>query len=127
VQSIKGFQDTAGFMDRTDPYVSLKLGNDKKRTRTLDNAGGSAMFAETLTFADKQLFQNLMRVQVFMKPSTLNPQPSTLNPQPSTLNPQPSTLNPQLCILSPSPGTPSSKPQTLERAALREPDARAGV
>ena len=64
VHSIKGFQDTAGFMDKTDPYVSLKVGNDQKKTRTLDNVGGSVVFAETLTFADKQLFQNLMRVQV---------------------------------------------------------------
>jgi len=37
VHSIKGFRDTAGLMDRADPFVSLQLGNDKQTTSTKDN------------------------------------------------------------------------------------------
>ena len=32
VHKIDGFSDTAGFMDRTDPYVLLQLGKEKQQT-----------------------------------------------------------------------------------------------
>ena len=33
VHRIEGFSDTAGFMDKTDPYVQLVLGKEKRKTR----------------------------------------------------------------------------------------------
>jgi len=33
VHRIEGFSDTAGFMDKTDPYVQLTLGKEKRKTR----------------------------------------------------------------------------------------------
>ena len=37
VHKIDEFSDTAGFMDRTDPYVSLQLGGDKQQTSYKDD------------------------------------------------------------------------------------------
>jgi len=40
VVKIEDFSDSAGFMDKTDPYVRLRLGEESQRTVCLDNAGG---------------------------------------------------------------------------------------
>jgi hypothetical protein len=37
VHRIEGFSDFAGFMDRTDPYVTLQLGSDIQKTSVKDN------------------------------------------------------------------------------------------
>ena len=37
VHKIDEFSDTAGLMDRTDPYVWLQLGSDKQKTSYKDN------------------------------------------------------------------------------------------
>ena len=37
VHKIDEFSDTAGFMDRTDPYVLLQLGGDKQKTSYKDD------------------------------------------------------------------------------------------
>ena len=67
VQSIEGFSDTAGFMDRTDPYVSLVLGKEKRKTRYQNNAGGTAVFDEVLTFQKKGLMDSTLGMMVFDK------------------------------------------------------------
>jgi len=62
VVSIDEFSDTAGFMDRTDPYVSLTLGDETYKTTVKDNAGGkNVVFDEKLSF-NKQLIENILQV-----------------------------------------------------------------
>ena len=62
VVSIDEFSDTAGFMDRTDPYVSLTLGDETYKTTVKDNAGGkNVVFDEKLSF-NKQLQENILKV-----------------------------------------------------------------
>jgi len=61
---IDEFADSAGFMDRTDPYVALSLGSEKQKTSCKNNVGGSVVFDETLSF-DKQLFQSMLNVKVY--------------------------------------------------------------
>ena len=72
VQSIEGFSDTAGFMDRTDPYVSLVLGKEKRKTKYQNNAGGTAVFDETLTWMSKGLMESTLEVQVFDKDTLID-------------------------------------------------------
>ena len=67
VDRISGVSDSAGFMDKTDPYVSLCLATETVRTSCLDNAGGDARFNETLTFQSKPLMDGKLIVQVFDK------------------------------------------------------------
>ena len=67
VDRISGVSDSAGFMDKTDPYVSLCLATETLRTSCLDNAGGDARFNETLTFQSKPLMDGKLIVQVFDK------------------------------------------------------------
>eukprot|EP00277_Geminigera_cryophila_P010826 CAMPEP_0179451886 /NCGR_PEP_ID=MMETSP0799-20121207/35916_1 /TAXON_ID=46947 /ORGANISM="Geminigera cryophila, Strain CCMP2564" /LENGTH=129 /DNA_ID=CAMNT_0021247545 /DNA_START=25 /DNA_END=414 /DNA_ORIENTATION=- len=67
VVSIDEFSDTAGFMDRTDPYVSLTLGDETYKTTVKDNAGGkNVVFDEKLSF-NKQLQENILKVKVYDK------------------------------------------------------------
>eukprot|EP01057_Protomagalhaensia_wolfi_P003009 Protomagalhaensia_wolfi_Nauph_80__3008@NODE_3082_length_898_cov_1200_837020_g2414_i0_p1_GENE_NODE_3082_length_898_cov_1200_837020_g2414_i0NODE_3082_length_898_cov_1200_837020_g2414_i0_p1_ORF_typecomplete_len162_score42_76C2/PF00168_30/5_5e18_NODE_3082_length_898_cov_1200_837020_g2414_i0316801 len=40
----------SGFMDKTDPYVELIVGNQKKQTSVQKKAGSNANFNETLLF-----------------------------------------------------------------------------
>ena len=63
---IDEFSDTAGFMDKTDPYVKVLLGNEEFKTTVKDNSGGKATWNETFSFS-KQLFDNLLRVEVYDK------------------------------------------------------------
>jgi Ca2+-dependent lipid-binding protein len=72
VIGIKEFDDNASFMDRADPYVSLQLGAGKPRkTTTKDNAGGNVDFNQTLTFENKGLFDNFLKLRV-MDSNTLS-------------------------------------------------------
>jgi hypothetical protein len=64
VDRIADFAEQAGLMDKTDPYISLSLGGERLRTSTKNNAGGSVVFNETLTFADKPLLHGNLHVQV---------------------------------------------------------------
>ena len=60
--SIDEFSDTAGFMDRTDPYVALTLGDETYKTSVKDNAGGkNVVFDEKLSF-NKQASENILKV-----------------------------------------------------------------
>jgi Ca2+-dependent lipid-binding protein len=64
IERIDQFSDTAGFMDRTDPYVEVQLGRESFRTSVKDNAGGhDVIFQETLTF-QKALLQGELKVIV---------------------------------------------------------------
>ena len=44
VHSIDGFDDYAGFMDRTDPYVLLQVGKLKHKTSIKQDNGGKDVF-----------------------------------------------------------------------------------
>ena len=67
VEKIDEFSDTAGFMDTTDPFVEITVGNQTLRTSDQNNAGGSNVsFGETLQF-NKQLLDKSMKVRVFDK------------------------------------------------------------
>lgn len=46
VFSISDFQETAGLMDKTDPFVKLTIGKVQHMTRVKNNVGGSAVFDE---------------------------------------------------------------------------------
>jgi len=48
VYSIRNFKDTAGFMDKTDPFVQLTVGRITHKTTVKNNAGGSAVFDEVI-------------------------------------------------------------------------------
>ena len=47
---IMNFKDTAGFMDKTDPYVKLQYGTSMQKTATKNNAGGNAVFNQVFSF-----------------------------------------------------------------------------
>ena len=51
---------------QTDPYVSLQIGPPKaQKTSTKNNAGGhDVIFDETISFLDKQLFDNILLIRV---------------------------------------------------------------
>eukprot|EP00286_Rhodomonas_abbreviata_P007479 CAMPEP_0181320424 /NCGR_PEP_ID=MMETSP1101-20121128/18118_1 /TAXON_ID=46948 /ORGANISM="Rhodomonas abbreviata, Strain Caron Lab Isolate" /LENGTH=125 /DNA_ID=CAMNT_0023428131 /DNA_START=26 /DNA_END=403 /DNA_ORIENTATION=+ len=63
VVKIEGFAETAGFMDKTDPFVELKMGEETFKTAVKNNAGGSAEFNEQFCF-DKQEGEQTMRLRV---------------------------------------------------------------
>lgn len=72
VHSIDGFDDYAGFMDRTDPYVLLQVGKLKHKTSIKQDSGGKGVrFNETFDFYLKapQLNkeENFLKIQVFDK------------------------------------------------------------
>jgi len=64
VVSISGFDETAGFMDKTDPFVTVKLGDEEFCTDVKSNAGGEAEFNEEFCFDKKEGADNL-RVTVW--------------------------------------------------------------
>ena len=64
VHAIEGFSHSAGFMDTADPYVKLALGAEKGQTSKKNNAGGTVVFDETVTFWRKKLFDSLLRIAV---------------------------------------------------------------
>jgi len=66
VHSIVGVVDVSGFMDKTDPYVELKLGDVCRRTSTINDAGGNATFCQKFKFW-KDKHDPLLRVRVFDK------------------------------------------------------------
>ena len=45
VHKIDGFSDSAGFMDRTDPYVSLQLGKEKHQTSVKNDVRPSEKYS----------------------------------------------------------------------------------
>lgn len=61
---IDGFSDTAGFMDKTDPFVELELGKEKYKTKVMNNAGGKADFNEEFAF-DKKEGDQTIRLKVY--------------------------------------------------------------
>ena len=48
VYSVSNFKETAGFMDKTDPFVQLTIGKISHKTKIKNNAGGSALFDEVI-------------------------------------------------------------------------------
>ena len=53
VDRIEGFSDSAGLMDKTDPFVKIIVGVKNKqefKTQVKENVGGIAAFDETFTF-----------------------------------------------------------------------------
>jgi hypothetical protein len=58
--------DTGGWMERTDPFVRLTLGQETMRTSVKKNAGGNVIYRETCTF-NKQLTHGKLRVAVMDK------------------------------------------------------------
>ena len=61
---IINFKDTAGFMDKTDPYVKLQYGTTMQKTAAKNNAGGNAVFNEVFSFV-RNPSQNQLQVGVF--------------------------------------------------------------
>ena len=56
-----------GFSSKSDPYVSLQLGVGKPQktsTSTKDKDSGNVDFSETLTFENKGIFDNLLKIRV---------------------------------------------------------------
>mmetsp|Transcript_5274 Transcript_5274/g.12677 ORF Transcript_5274/g.12677 Transcript_5274/m.12677 type:complete len:126 (+) Transcript_5274:97-474(+) len=64
VVKIQGFTEQAGFMDKTDPYVELEMGEETYKTATKNNAGGNAVFDEEFAF-NKQEGEQTLRVRVY--------------------------------------------------------------
>jgi hypothetical protein len=58
--------DTGGWMERTDPFVKLTLGQETMRTSVKKNAGGNVIYRETCTF-NKQLTHGKLRIAVLDK------------------------------------------------------------
>ena len=71
VLGIKNFTDCAGFMDKTDPYVQLQLGDEIQKTSVKDNAGGTVSFNETLKF-QKELGDNTLIITVMDEDTTID-------------------------------------------------------
>jgi len=72
VHSIDGFDDYAGFMDRTDPYVLLQVGKLKHQTSIKQDSGGKGVsFNETFDFYLKapklNKEENFLKIQVWDK------------------------------------------------------------
>jgi hypothetical protein len=61
---IMNFKGTAGFMDKTDPYVKLQYGTTMHKTATKNNAGGYAVFNEVFSFV-RNPSQHQMQVSVY--------------------------------------------------------------
>jgi len=61
---IMNFKDTAGFMDKTDPYVQLQYGTTLHKTTAKNNAGGNAVFNEVFSFV-RNPSENQLKVAVF--------------------------------------------------------------
>jgi hypothetical protein len=61
---IVNFKDTAGFMDKTDPYVQLQYGTTLHKTTAKNNAGGNAVFNEVFSFV-RNPSENQLKVAVF--------------------------------------------------------------
>jgi hypothetical protein len=64
VKRIEGFLDTAGFMDKADPYVKLIVGANSKnqkefKTQVRHNAGGTAIFDEAFTFEQVSAYASI--------------------------------------------------------------------
>ena len=67
VHSIDDFKDTSGFMDRTDPYVQVQVGDDQQQTTWKNDAGGHhVIFNEVLSF-EKTLKDSTLQVRVYDK------------------------------------------------------------
>ena len=64
VVGIKGFTDFSGFVDKTDPYVTLTYYGREFKTRTATNIGGTATFDEMFE-VPWNLGSNKMTVSVF--------------------------------------------------------------
>ena len=66
IEGLENFTDQAGFMDRTDPFVELALGNETFRTTVKQNAGGTVSFKEEFRFTQnvEEVKQTLM-IKVF--------------------------------------------------------------
>ena len=61
---LDNFSDTAGLMDRTDPFVELRLGNECLKTSVKNNAGGhNVVYDETLSF-NKRLLAGELKIKV---------------------------------------------------------------
>ena len=64
VVRLDNFSDTAGMMDRTDPFVEMRLGNECLKTSVKNNAGGhNVVYDETLSF-NKALLAGELKVKV---------------------------------------------------------------
>jgi hypothetical protein len=61
---IINFKDTAGFMDKTDPYVKLQYGTTMHKTAAKNNAGGNAVFNEVFSFV-RNTSQHQLQVAVY--------------------------------------------------------------
>jgi hypothetical protein len=61
---ILNFKDTAGWMDKTDPFVQLRLGKTTRKTSVKNNAGGAAVFDEVFSF-QKDLAHTELQVAVY--------------------------------------------------------------
>jgi hypothetical protein len=61
---IMNFKDTAGWMDKTDPFVQLQLGKTIHKTAAKNNAGGAAIFDEVFSFV-KEPSHNQLQVAVY--------------------------------------------------------------
>jgi hypothetical protein len=47
---IMNFKDTAGWMDKADPFVQLGMGKMMHKTAVKHNAGGTVVFDEVFSF-----------------------------------------------------------------------------
>eukprot|EP00287_Rhodomonas_sp_CCMP768_P009124 CAMPEP_0196724438 /NCGR_PEP_ID=MMETSP1091-20130531/6285_1 /TAXON_ID=302021 /ORGANISM="Rhodomonas sp., Strain CCMP768" /LENGTH=125 /DNA_ID=CAMNT_0042066553 /DNA_START=66 /DNA_END=443 /DNA_ORIENTATION=+ len=64
VIKIQGFDESSGFMDKTDPFVELEMGEEKFKTATKNNAGGNAEYNEEFAF-NKQEGEQTLKVRVY--------------------------------------------------------------
>jgi hypothetical protein len=65
VKKIDEFPNNAGFMDTTDPFVEIQVGNQTHQTVPRDNAGGRHVsIDETLSF-NNRLLEKMMKVKVY--------------------------------------------------------------
>jgi hypothetical protein len=48
VHRIEGVSDSAGFMDKTDPYVKVIAGKQVFKTKVKENAGGTLVFFDEI-------------------------------------------------------------------------------
>ena len=64
VLGIRNFSGVVGVGDRTDPYVELALGAERRVTTTKSDAGGTVTFREALEFS-KDAGDNILSVAVY--------------------------------------------------------------
>eukprot|EP01053_Blabericola_migrator_P010155 Blabericola_migrator_1__10154@NODE_5669_length_703_cov_60_638365_g3701_i0_p1_GENE_NODE_5669_length_703_cov_60_638365_g3701_i0NODE_5669_length_703_cov_60_638365_g3701_i0_p1_ORF_typecomplete_len123_score9_86C2/PF00168_30/1_6e14_NODE_5669_length_703_cov_60_638365_g3701_i0262630 len=50
IHSTDGIPKYSGFLDKTDQYVTVKIGHTVRKTQTIMNAGSSATFDEEMLF-----------------------------------------------------------------------------